>query len=374
MSSQGFVASLLKTFSDAFQPIEDSLASADAFTTFLAQFGWALPASMDMNAIKNAFANVTQSLDTLKQDAQQASAGADTLAGDIASLVGALLGLTLATTGGGLPPPLNQQAFWDTFPEDLLEYLVYTYLANHQPLVFGGLRFLGVLSEDSIAANPATGQAAYVRHGVDWSRIVKDITQPTSLFPEVYGWGTTFLHTRFIHNLTALLQAFPIAAGAEHPSDGLLDIYYDSGSPVRSSIEVIFASPFIATESVSGPSAFFKIVLVVMPIPPRKSAAPDGFALFPLITGQASTQITLSDTVTLTLGGGFDLALLRAEIHPGQFNFSVVPPATNLSASAQLTAQPTAPWILLGDKNSTHLELGGVHTGLAANGPVDSLE
>src|SRR5712691_3977340 len=73
MSSLDFVAELLDGFAEAFQPVEDSLGSVDAFAVFLAEFGWTLRADASIDELIQLFGGISQSITSLQQAAQALS-------------------------------------------------------------------------------------------------------------------------------------------------------------------------------------------------------------------------------------------------------------------------------------------------------------
>lgn len=363
-----FVAQIIQGFAQAFQPLEDALGSEAAFATFMAEFGWTMAASSDINAVQSLFKTLTQNIDALKLDVQQA-ASAEQLTSDVVVLAGDIAGLVATAAQQNLPAPLNLKAFWDTFPDDLFEYLVYTYLETHVVFLFGILRFLGILIEADEPADVTSGRDAYTRRGVDWAALPKAVANPATVFTQLYGWGTTFHHELLLRNLQSLLQGLLLGAGTYVPTDSLLDLYYAKAAPFRSDPRAAFASPLRNLGSAGPGASFLKIVLVILPIPPKsnKSGSPDGFALFPVITGQGATKVSLAPSVDVEISGDFQGAVLRLNIHPNDVELSIDPPTLHAAASARINGHPLSPWIPLGTKDSTRLEVAKAYFGLSAH-------
>ena len=158
MSSIQYVGEVLSGFADAFEPLEDGLASGQTLSGFLAEFGWSLDPNSDVT-IGQAFAGLPPLLASLRSapprsspdSGDQAEAIAEAIAQlivaikDLATAINALSQTTPATVW---PSPLNSAAFWEQFSLELLDFLIYRYLENHHPRVFAPLRLIGFLSED----------------------------------------------------------------------------------------------------------------------------------------------------------------------------------------------------------------------------------
>jgi hypothetical protein len=96
---------------------------------------------------------------------------------------------------GTLPSPLDRTDFWTSFPLDLTQDLLITYLEKAQPVAFAPLHLLGVLDEQTEL--PKAGDAVrlpYQKRRVRWDRLGTMLSDPASLSRDVYGWGATFDH------------------------------------------------------------------------------------------------------------------------------------------------------------------------------------
>src|SRR5205823_2446744 len=70
----------------------------------------------------------------------------------------------IATSGA---PP----AFVSTFPRELLDFLVYQAVGTKVPPLFGLLHFVGVFTEERVAADSGTGRAEHIEVRVRWDRL-----------------------------------------------------------------------------------------------------------------------------------------------------------------------------------------------------------
>src|SRR5207247_2823162 len=133
--------------------------SASAVALLLADFGWTLAEEADYQAISAAFDSVSQAVTTLDQlvtalNTASSSGADDQLANAIKAVIGAIQALVTVvralegTNPATLPSPLDQADFWKSFPEELVDALIYDYVEQRVPALFGMLRFLGIFSEE----------------------------------------------------------------------------------------------------------------------------------------------------------------------------------------------------------------------------------
>ncbi|HEX2680416.1 MAG TPA: hypothetical protein VHQ03_03910, partial [Candidatus Dormibacteraeota bacterium] len=180
---------ILSAFGQAFEPLEEGLGDGHSLSVFLAEFGWALDPSADINVVKTALDTLPNDIATIPdmiKNAQKAYDEDDVVAAAKATMelekfikdvVDTITALSNKSPSTMWPAPLDTADFWKTFAPDLLEYLFYRYVEEHAPKLFAVLQFLGVLSQDyRIPLSP--GRVAYVRRGVRWDRLVGAVTKP----------------------------------------------------------------------------------------------------------------------------------------------------------------------------------------------------
>jgi Family of unknown function (DUF6603) len=379
-TSHGFVGDLLVGFAEAMAPLADAIGSPESLSVFLAEFGWFLdPDATNQNTVVAVFAGIQNALDNLTQAVTGLEAVAEgddsALAGALAELAKAIAAIVLAVRGlvgrtgqGAWPAPLNAAGFWEEFPLELLDYLIYVYLKRYHQRLFGLFHFLGVLERDWTTPSDA-GRHAYRRAVVHWDRIPTIVADPGALFPAVYGWGTSFDHRRFAVNIGFLLAGFGLPPDIGPVTDPvLLSLYYDPTATVVSDVAQVSGNIYYGI-SESGPAtALEQVDIVLLPIPAAGDhvGPPVGFALFPLVRAQGEVAFAVTDIAKLTLSGGFEAAPIRVEIRPAGVTLAADLAGTDLSASARLDVAPPAPLVLLGDKTSSRLEFVAAHVALRA--------
>jgi hypothetical protein len=369
----------------AFQDFAAELGSNGAPLTLLDHLGWSVADGTDLTPVEQPFSdlatalqNLSQSADALGQlppDAQleDVLAGIGAMAPDVAAVVDAIRRLTQVSPAG-LPAPFSDQALWTALAKEAVDVLVVNYLDRHQALVSGALRVLGVVVEEP---QPAAGaRAAYVKKTIEWDALGTALSKPADIMPTVYRWGGNFEAERLLRNLAALFGGFGLSPARYRPLPPLVDIYYSQTNPARQSLQQL-AVPLYWEPTSTDPATDelgIDLELGLLPIPPagNPAGAAEGLVLFPELQGAGSVTFELSDSVDLTVAGGFDAALVRIEIRPSGVDFDIDPPAVQFSALIE--GKPDDPWILLGSAGSTRIELDGAHFKVGVEGSTTDLE
>jgi hypothetical protein len=361
MSSASLLDRVLAAFVVSLAPLDDAVSSPEKLAAFLDQFGWSLSGA-DSARVTSALSSVTFTADPSTMSTEQ-------LVNHVGSVAEAVRGISAS----GAPA-----AFASTFPPELLDFLIYSALAQHGPQIFGILHLGGVLTEQGLPPAPASGRGEYVARRVHWDRLSGLAGDPIATVNQAYGWGSAFDGDAFLRSVGILIQAFGGNAAPLLADRRLVDQFYADDAPNRSAVtNLVVSVPYLnASTFGDGVSASVGIALLGIPIPPSASvaAAPDGLALLPLISAQASESTALSDQVTLTLGGDFLSRPVRAEVHPGSAIVRGSPGDTHVDASARITAKslPTNSWRAFGDAESSRLEVSALHASLGMTGELDS--
>jgi Family of unknown function (DUF6603) len=402
MSAEAFVSGLLKNFGQAIQPLIDAVAplggvppSTGGMSALLAEFGWTLDPNADPAAMQGVFTNIVRDLNAIVADATRlnphsSQSDINRVTADLAALL-ADIG-NLASAGSGLTfSPFNQQEFWSgpqSFPVLLWPYLVHRYLRSQVSILYGALRFLGILTETSHSAADS-GRGGYIERKIHWERIPRYASQPGSTFAGVYHWGdsaTPLDHVALIQGMGALAGTFPIASVVDAPSEEVQDIFYPAGAPPN--LLQLSTSP-IPSLDIDGPiQILLKLILGVIPVPVAGGTPSDpvGIALFPVLDGEAAAQFQVTETFAITVEGHFQSIPVIVEFRPvsgggisakmSQVTLDALASQTQIAGSVTLSAKApaAAPWIPLGVASSNRLELAGAHLAVRAAGPLDKLD
>lgn len=361
MNSPSFLQRLLSGFVAAFDPLRQAVASPDAFAGFLKEFGWTLVPA-DATKASGSLSGIS----ALTSD--PSSLSLDQLASQIASAVAVIRNLT----DSGIPA-----AIASTLPGDLLDFLVYLAAAQRSPMLFGLLHFVGVISEQRVPADAATGRGEYIARRIHWARLSGLTNRPLETIQGSYGWGTNFDGDGFLRSVAILLRGFGALAGMYPTDQRLIAQYFSNDNPAGAGLRsLIISPPFLdATVSLDSAAASIKLALLGMPIPPTATAsAPvDGLVFLPVITGQTTDTLSISDTISLRLTGDFLARPVRAEIHPTSAVVRGSAGDAHVSAGARVDVKAPSgtKWIPLGDAGSTRFEVSAVHASLGMDGQLD---
>lgn len=364
----------------ALEPIDTALTSEAQLAVFFAELGWDVRASPGaMGTIRTAFA-IGPAFDAALAVAQQLEnesttpnpALADSLREALVGLIDAFKSLSQSPPTGGLPAPLNSDAFWQEIGVALADSLLLRHVQRNQPLVFALLRLTG-LAEITVETPAGRARMAYERWNIRWDRLPRIISEPDRLIREVWGWGGAFDHARLDSILGETLRTLRIPARRTPPTAALQRRWYSPDNPALGSVSTL-AVPLIAQAS-DDLSAYAELGLALTPIPPRGQprAAPVGFALTPLARGSLrSGGGAPSDAVVrLIVRGGFDLdGVLGAEVRPGGVELFADAGSAVLDAEVRVAAQPPRPWVVVGDPRGFRLEAGGAEAGVGLRGPL----
>jgi hypothetical protein len=357
MSSSGFLLSVLAGFAKALDPLRTAAASPEAFAAFLKDFGWTL-APADIGHVTGALGGLSA------LPADPSSVDAAQLAGQLAAA--ARLIRNIASSGA-------PAAFASTFPRELLDRLVYSALAAQAPPLFGLLHLVGVLSEQRVPASSTTGRAEYVERRVAWNQLSALADDPVTAMKQAYGWGGAFDADGLLRSLGIVVRGFGGVAGIYGAAPDLVGEYFDRDATAAAGLKNLVISAGSLGSAMSADSV--KLAFLALPIPPaaNRSAAPDGLALMPVVTGQAAATLPISQNFSLALAGDFLSRPVRAELHPAGAVLRASPGDTHIDASARLDAKaPSAgPWIPFGNSTSSRLELSAAHIAVGLSGQLD---
>jgi len=377
MATQDFLAGIGYALLEVVQPLEDALASADAFGMLLLRYGWQPPSDQtylteiqtifglakDIEKIVALLDDIIATVDISLSDVKDAVS----LAVDIITKI---RDLATKPTPTNLPTPLNQDAFWQTFPLDLTQALFANYLEIIFPSVFAPLHLLGIIDETFVPANGAAERVDYMKTSINWDHLGTLFTDPGSLGKQLYGWGGVFDHDKLLRRLERALLAFGLPAGRHLAQHALLSDYYHDTNPALKTLREL-RSPLLIDFDLDLGYTEFGLVALPIPLRDKLDDPPSGILLSPYVIGQVEAEIRLGGPFVLQLKGGLESeAPVGIEIRPGGFGAHLSAASTVFDVSAALVAKPDIPWILIGSEDSHRLQLTDLTLGAAVTGPV----
>ena len=241
MPAHDFLTDLAAASLDVLSELAERFSSLEFFERLLIRHGWQTPDSRTYFADVQAAFDLLNDVPALIDTVQVLRSSPEPDLTEVANALQAVVALlddieTLASSGAhpNLPSPIGGQAFWSTFPRDVIQTEIILYLAARKPGTHAVLRLFGIIDEETVAADPAAGRMTHRELRLRWDRLGGLIGDPRQLMADVYGWGGTLEHAKLLRNVDAALSGFGVPAEPQVPTDTELTPFYDAGSPFRS--------------------------------------------------------------------------------------------------------------------------------------------
>ena len=182
-----------------------SLNSAEMVVSFFGKLGYNLPQANVLSVLSTVVSQIDGVIlgakELVEADTDEKKETAimgliPKIAGtftEINNLVTAINGLAGYSAVGN--PPLSE------LPKRVVDYLIFQYLYQRQPRIFGTFFLLGILDD-------VNGLLV-----INWARMPRYFTEPAVVFDEVYKWNTAFDTDLFLTRFQLFLKAMGIAGG-----------------------------------------------------------------------------------------------------------------------------------------------------------------
>lgn len=169
----------------AFVPLQEALSSPEEFGSLALELGW------DLDEIPPPVQGLTGDIDQLLTDLDPILQGSPSIT-DVAALLQAvrqLIGSIQGLSGAAYDPALAAAGFANRFPEQLIQYLIVSYLFREHPKVNSILSMLGII-QATIAEAPSDDHIEHVQHQLVWDHLLKVLVDPGEVMETAFGWGT----------------------------------------------------------------------------------------------------------------------------------------------------------------------------------------
>jgi hypothetical protein len=374
-----FLGELATGFLRVLQRVLVAFESPSGVRALINDFGWDAPLlKADADALRNALNAAELAFQAGETLVEQLEAGTVDEIAIAEKLIQAAVPLSQAIAQlsnlptGGLAAPFDQSAFWQQMAEQLLDYLLLTYLETEHPLIAAIVYGLGLAD---ITPQTPTGlnRIPYKKRTIDWSHLSDLVTAPMDHLAQTYHWNdaaTPFDHSKLLTAVANLSEAARLPVRFEAPRPGFLTDYYTNTNPSLNTVKEL--SIPVASMNHADPTTFAEFGLVMLPIPPdgQKDQAPVGFLLAPRASGVLS-GLPSGAPFALSLTGGFDAEdSVRLEVRPHSFKLGLPPGGIKIDAGISVAGRPAKPWIVIGGLGSHRVELGGIRAGIRVHGPL----
>ena len=353
--------SLVRAAALSLGPLEDALADPHALTRLLRQLGYPLSITPETHERIAGVLPVADTLGRLPELVESSQAGGVAGAAAVAELAEATAAVAAAVAGladldetdlADLPDVLAKPGVWADLARALPDHLLATQLSLAAPPLFTLLRLLGVCSSGG------PGQAP--RYRFAWDRLAGALGDPVGNVKEVVRWDAGFSAWPLQRELGLLLGRLGVPVVVRPRLPAVAEAM--AGGPVGRPAGSTPTSILFRGATPLGDAAEIGLVLAL--------SAQEGGTIYVgnLAYGSVGASIPLGDTWTLEVGGSIDgTATLGVRIQPS--GLALVGGDAALGASIALVGDPDEPWILIGERDGTRVELDGARVrGSASRG------
>ncbi|MGA7050794.1 MAG: DUF6603 domain-containing protein [Mycobacterium sp.] len=352
MADRDTLAALAEQVGLALSPLQDALASPEAFAAFAVELGWSLDT---LPAPVSAIAGPLESLVKLLEAGQ---VDASTVEGVI-SAIGGVIGAINALSSQSVAFPAGVDA--GVFADELLEFLLVDYLLDQQPQWGRTLRVLGVISVTPVAATGS--RPGYTKRSINWSNLGQVFNKPTEVLTDAWAWGSASFDTEgFFNSVGSLVDGVGLVGSAVPVPAAVRTALTGSATPTDQVEDWIWLIPLVGDPS--GPAAFnLNLGLYMLP---AGGGRPPGFAALVFASGIDVPTLQLTDTLSLGLTTPVDLGngaavLMRPGAAP-TLQFGILTPGGSAgnALAVVLTSTADQPTVLVGSLDASHLSVNSV--------------
>lgn len=342
----------------AFVPLAAAFASDAALRDFIEEIGWDFttpPAAL--NDVKAPTLAVTAHVQGHELDQSEVL----TLLSDLNVAIEAITNLKNAT---GV-----SDEFKNTFPRELLDYLIVAHLLEFQPRIGYVLAVFGLIRLEDVAAT--ADRPPYVRRVLALEDVDDFLSHPLDYVKQRYDWGQSDFQGEVLFDaLHGLLESWDFNVREQLVPDQTLAQMKAGALSPEDSFDTMLRLVFIE-HSLDSTQLEAGVGLFVLP---ETATQKPGLALLPFTSAGFDADVEIADDLTLTFEAHTDLtggvsALVRPneDVQVLAGLESGTPSALSSEVVARLKlGQPGASVVLLGTPGASRLEFGGVSTALGS--------
>jgi hypothetical protein len=395
MAEPGTFEKVLGEIGQAFLPLRQAFSSPDEFVGLLQRLGWhADDIPQPLRDLGDGVETLYDSLRRLLGDGGLnvggvvgdggASAAGSFSPDDANRVVSAfqavIKGIRAISTApsSAFPATLVADGFLTQFPQQLVEYLVITYIQRFHPSVAFGLRSLGVIK--AVYTAPAGNRPAYTHFALDLVDLPRSLGDPSAVLHNAFGWGDAdFDFGALASQADNLLMTVGMDVRIESVLPSTALAIQGPADPETPQPKAVRAIIFERVNPGSQMTAALRLLQL-----PADGTSPPGLALLPSFDGTLGFRFELGPDIAVTIKSEVDLqggvGLLA---RPGQpvgmvLGFESAGAPVHATGSIEVTAERSGtdgqPVLLLGSADGTRLQfrkIGGSGGVRLVNGAVD---
>jgi hypothetical protein len=364
----GALGAVARVLFEALYPLHEALRSPAAFEQLLRDLGH------DGTVTEQALAGLdaAAALADLIPRGEELVGRLDELDGDDPDLGGVIADLVdlgrdlLAAVddlrdvdGASLDPSLADPAMWQDLAEALPGHLLVEYLEAEVPLVYGLLRFCGVITD----VDTGGGATLEVFDADQLARVAAD---PVGAVRERYGWGqpSGFQHQELLDEIALMLASQGLEVRTGPVRDQFAQRFLGGTDPTDPVTELVL--PLVSGFTAGG---YVDTGLALVPVPPQPGGEISDLLLTNVHIGGTATSHDLAPGWTLRLTAGLDATGLAGfRLAPAGATLEDEPPGGG--ATWTVAGDPDEPWRPLGGL----IELGGADLEVSITDPAGGAE
>jgi hypothetical protein len=376
------LAALILPLRDLFEPLLDRISTLESLEYLFHRYGWrvvlddtAFAAIGDGLQVKAALADLLALIGPLQQ---KLDGDGDLGADDVASLARALNAVIQAISSfsvaatGGLPAPLDDEAFWQDVATHLFDDLLEEYLRIQHPAYYLVLHAAGVLDYRATAPD-GPFRRAYTRIVFDWPQIGALIDDPIGALKKTYRWGLPdqpFDHARAIDVLERVLRALRLPIDRRLP--GLDVASLPASAPYRIQADADALQTTLMDGVLGSDRVKYELGLALLVAAKQNEPVASGMILNPVVRGGAEGSIPLGDLLlkwkaALSLGEVLGIAVFPDTV-------GLAGGEAALGASVAISDPRTGPTYVFGNAHTSRLEVTSPSIELSISGAIDDPE
>ena len=355
MDAKDTIVIIAEELGKSLQPLVNAAGSPGAFRDFLEELGW------DLSVVPN-------SLNALKAPAEQAQrlgTGNEEISEEsiqqlISAIRAAFEAIAKLASAGDLAIEMKNK-----LPSQLLEYLLVEYLLNNQPRFGQLLRAIGIIRLEEIPAQAS--MIAYTRRTFAFADFGNLFSDPLTFFKNAFKWGqSSFAGSQWADALSQLMESWGFDWEIENLSANALNQLTNGSSNPENDYTSFLKIYFVKSANIlNGIEAGAGLYLL-----PETATDKPGFALMPFVKGSFEESVDITEKLNLIIKTAIDLT--------GGVGI-LVKPGKPISAFAGLDSgspgsisgltsllfglnNAAEPFILIGKKDASRLEIGGIST------------
>ncbi len=352
-------------------PLLFALEDSIHLNRLLQDLGWSLSLTDEQAEIIAQFLPLQSDLQDLESLAETVSAGsavsgeviaqAVTLGQSVFAKVKVLESLSPSALAQ-LPAPLDDPSTWGGIALDLPEFLLLRWLALQSPIMYASAVLAGIVVEQPrVDSLPP-------RRTLSWSALTSFLQGPTQHMSDLYHWGGALDYQRLMDATAGLANAAGVPVRLTAVSSENAGLIFPNGvSDDLRQLSIDWHTGF------SQENGILHTAWAIVPAPAQSDGDIQGFLFASELTGPLLDAVDLGNGLQLSLRNGANLN--------GALGFLLLPqgvqlvgPSAKTGVSVALNGTPAVPWALLGEADSTRLELDAFELQLGLLGSASDPE